>query len=167
MCDHCEEARALGRAVSEFLEILKWLEEPEVLEFTEVPSREVLEEVSRELKACQDLFLDKAWHLAEWAPLRSWQGMEADVKALHVLGRELGFLQGKWQGALKSGVADIGGLELPMDCEEAIEDYRELGRRLEEGVKVACPWPGLREGLAEQKGKGPTFFLGSGLSPSS
>ena len=138
-----------------------------MLEIDEAPSREVLEEVSRELKACQDLFLDKAWHIAEWAPLRSWQGMEADVVALHVLGRDLGMLQGKWQGALKSGVADIGGLELPMDWEEAIEDYCELGRKLKEGVKLACPWPGLREGMGELRSERPTFFRGGGLSPSS
>ena len=93
--------------------------------------------------------------------------MEADVLALNVLGRKLGLLQGKWQGALKSGVADIGGLELPMDWEEAIEDYCELGKKLEEGVKFACPWPGLREGLEEKKGERPTFFVGGGLSPSS
>ena len=135
--------------MSEFLEILKWLEEPEVFKFPEVPSREVLVVMGRELKACQDLFLDKAWNLVEWAPLRSWQGMEADVVALHVLGRELGLLQGKWQGALKAGVADIGGLELPMDGEEAREDYRELGKRLEEGVRAACPWPGLREAMGK------------------
>ena len=56
---------------------------------------------------------------------------------------------------------------MPLSVDKSGEEYRELGRRLEEGVKVACPWPGLREGLAEQKGKRPTFFLGSGLSPSS
>ena len=135
--------------MGEFLDLLKWLEEPEVLEYAEVPSREVLVVMSRELKACQDLFLDKAWHLVEWAPIRSWQGMEADVVALHVLGRELGLLQGRWQGALEAGVADVGGLELPIDSEEAGEEFRELGARLVASVRAACPWPGLRQAMGE------------------
>ena len=133
----------------EFLGILKWLEEPEKIKYSEVPSRELLVGLAGELKSCQDLFLDKAWHLVEWAPIRSWQGMEADVVALHVLGRELGLLQGRWQGALKAGVADVGGLELPIDSEEAMEEYRELGARLVAGVRAACPWPGLRQAMGE------------------
>ena len=122
--------------------------------------------MGRELKACQDLFLDKAWNLAEWAPLRSWQGMEADVVALHVLGRELGLLQGRWQGALKAGVADVGGLELPIDSEEAVEEYLEMGRKLEEGVKFSCPWPQLREVMGRPRTQLANLSLEGRLSPS-
>ena len=152
--------------MGECLQVLKSLEEPEVLELAEVPSREVLEGVSRELKACQDLFLDKAWDFVEWAPLRSWQEMKPEVTALNVLGRELGLLQGRWQGVLKSRVNDFGGLQLPMEWEEAIKDYRELGRRLEEGVKFACPWPELREAMTEKEAQSGNLFVEGGLSPS-
>ena len=56
---------------------------------------------------------------------------------------------------------------MPLTGDESQQEYRELGKKLEEGVKLACPWPGLREGLGEKKGERPTFFVGGGLSPSS
>ena len=129
-------------------EVIRSLEEPKVAEDEEKLSTKALEELGKKRLDCQNLFLDKAWAFAEWAPLKSWQGMEGNIMDLNALGRQLGELHGRWLGALKSGEAETS-VELPGGWSKAVAEYRELGKRLEEGVRVACPWPGLRKAMGE------------------
>ena len=102
-------------------------------------SEEVLGEMARKRQEKHDLFLDQGWHLAEWAPLRSWWALEDEIVALSALGRQLGQSHAQLQGA-----HEISG-----GWEAAIKEYAELGKKLEEGVRYSCPWPQLREAMGE------------------
>ena len=156
-----ERVRALGQAMLEFRKVLKNLEVPVEQESTMKYEGEALRELGEKRQAEHDLFLDQGWQLAEWAPLRSWQGFEAEIVALNALGRRLGQSHGELLGVCgdKPQVGLSGGWE------KAVREYQELGKRLEEGVKFSCPWPQLREVLGEQKTQPANLLPEGGLSP--
>ena len=113
-----------------------------------------LEKLGKERQANHEHFLDQGWQLAEWAPLRGWQGLEVDIVALSALGRQL---KNSHEELLK-GCGEYEG------CMEAVEEYKELGRKLEEGVRFSCPWPQLREVLDRPEPQSANSFLEGGMS---
>ena len=96
-------------------------------------------EMAKKRQAEHELFLDQGWQLAEWAPLRGWQGLEVEILALSALGRQLGQSHAQLQG-----VCELSG-----GWEEAVREYEELEKKLVEGVKFSCPWPQLWEAMEE------------------
>ena len=114
------------------------------------------EELGKERQVLHDRFLDQGWELTEWAPLKNWHDLEGEVVSLSALGVQL---QQSHEQLLKACGGFVG-------CEEAVEEYLEMGRKLEEGVKFSCPWPQLREVMGRPKTQPANLSLGGGLSPS-
>ena len=138
--DRHQRARDLGKAVLEFREVVSHLRSLSSEGGTPREwSEGVLEEMAGKRQANHDLFLDQGWHLAEWAPLRSWWALEDEIVALSALGRQLG----------QSHAQLLGAQEISGGWEAAIQEYAELAKKLEEGVKYSCPWPQLREAMGE------------------
>ena len=140
----------------ELRQVLKEFEAPVPRKLPEEFASQRLEELGKERQAFHDRFLEEGWQLAEWAPLRCWQGLEQDIAALSVLGRQL-------REGHRKLLESCGGYKGSM---AAVKEYQELGRKLEEGVKFSCPWPQLREVKGRPKTQPANLSLQGGLSPS-
>ena len=138
----------------ELRQVLREFEAPVPRKLPEEFASQRLEELGKERQAFHDRFLEEGWQLAEWAPLRCWQGLGQDIAALSVLGRQLREVHRKL-------LESCGGYEGSM---AAVQEYQELGRKLEEGVKFSCPWPQLREALEKPRTQPANSFREGGLS---